>query len=226
MANPQLENGHVDIANELAEAFACGRLSGEEWQILWVILRKTWGWHKKEDQISLSQFALLSKMARPHICRTLKKLLSKKVIYSTKIGNKLNPCTYKFNKNYDEWQLLPKKVTTPKCITNIDNTLVPKMVHTKEKVTKEKDTYPESFLKFWTEYPKKQAKADALKAFKSLKPDDTLLDLIIGAIRKQRSTYDWQKSNGQFIPLPASWLNARRWEDELAIETGKVPVVL
>jgi hypothetical protein len=81
-------------------------------------------------------------------------------------------------------------------------------------------------LKFWTEYPKKQAKADALKAFKSLKPDDTLLDLIIGAIRKQRSAYDWQKSNGQFIPLPASWLNARRWEDELAIETGKVPVVL
>ncbi|TBU86819.1 hypothetical protein DNK44_22035 [Pseudomonas dryadis] len=27
---------------------------------------------------------------------------------------------------------------------------------------------------------------------------------------------DWLKDNGQFVPLPASWLNGKRWDDELA----------
>lgn len=46
MASPQTENGHIDIANEIADKFCSYRLSGQEWQILWVLLRKTWGWKK------------------------------------------------------------------------------------------------------------------------------------------------------------------------------------
>ena len=52
MANPQAENGHTDIANEIVEALARTRISGTETQLLWVIFRKTYGWHKKEDEIS------------------------------------------------------------------------------------------------------------------------------------------------------------------------------
>ena len=44
MASPQRENGHIDIANEIADKFCSYRLSGQEWQIVWVVLRKTWGW--------------------------------------------------------------------------------------------------------------------------------------------------------------------------------------
>ena len=59
MANPQIENGHVDIANDIAEVLAQTRISGTEWQIVWVILRKTYGWHKKVDQIALSQLTFI-----------------------------------------------------------------------------------------------------------------------------------------------------------------------
>ncbi len=76
MANPQKENGHVDIANEIMEALAGIRISGEEWQCLCVIFRKTYGWHKKEDWISLSQFNLLTKLKKPNIFRAIKKLYS------------------------------------------------------------------------------------------------------------------------------------------------------
>jgi len=34
MASPQKENGHIDIANEIAEALAKTKLSPDEWRIL------------------------------------------------------------------------------------------------------------------------------------------------------------------------------------------------
>jgi phage replication O-like protein O len=149
MASPQIENGHIDLATELIEFMAGYRISGEEWQVLLVIWRKTYGWHKKEDAIALSQFNLLSKMAKPHINRALKKLLSKKVIVIAKNGNTLSPNTYSFNKHYDEWVLLPKKVKAIKTIAQKDNRPLPKKVHTKEKVTNTKDNNVIDIFLYW-----------------------------------------------------------------------------
>ena len=56
MASPQLKDGYVAIANEIMDALAHIRIPGEARQVLDVILRKTYGWKKKEDEISLSQF--------------------------------------------------------------------------------------------------------------------------------------------------------------------------
>ena len=41
-----------------------------------------------------------------------------------------------------------------------------------------------------------------------------LLDEIVAAVRAQSSWPEWTKDGGQFIPHAATWLNARRWEDE------------
>lgn len=70
------------------------------------------------------------------------------------------------------------------------------------------------FDRFWTEYPKKVAKADALKAWKKIKPSELLQDQILAAVSRAKTSVDWQKDGGQFVPYPASWLNAKRWEDE------------
>jgi hypothetical protein len=67
------------------------------------------------------------------------------------------------------------------------------------------------FDRFWQAYPRRTAKANALKAWRQIKPDETLLDAMLAAIRWQSSTDQWQRG---IIPHPASWLNARRWEDE------------
>ena len=109
MANPQKENGFTPIANEIVEKFCRYRLSGEEWLVLWVILRKTYGWNKPEDNISLSQFALLTDLKRPNVVRAINKLVSKKILAiikkDTSFGNK-----YKFNKDFDKWKPLSKKI--------------------------------------------------------------------------------------------------------------------
>lgn len=35
-------------------------------------------------------------------------------------------------------------------------------------------------------------------------------------LEKQKLTIDWQKQNGRYIPYPATWLNARGWENEVS----------
>lgn len=64
---------------------------------------------------------------------------------------------------------------------------------------------------FWEAYPKKLNKADAIKAWKSVKAD---LQAILDALQWQKDLPDWKKESGQFVPYPASYLRGRRWEDE------------
>ena len=71
------------------------------------------------------------------------------------------------------------------------------------------------FDQFWAAYPKKTAKPDAIKAYGKIKPDEALLARILSAIQKQKQTAQWQEDGGRFVPYPATWLNGRRWEDEV-----------
>ena len=70
------------------------------------------------------------------------------------------------------------------------------------------------FNQFWLSYPKKKSKATAFKAWKVKKPR---LDDVMYALSWQKESNDWTKSNGQFIPYPASYINAEGWKDEQPI---------
>ena len=67
---------------------------------------------------------------------------------------------------------------------------------------------------FWSSYPKKRNKGDALKAWRDLKPAEALMRKIVAAIDAAMDGVEWQRKGGRFIPYPASWLRARGWEDE------------
>lgn len=140
MANPQTENGFTSIANEIAEKFCAYRISGEEWMVLWVVLRKTYGWNKKEDMISLSQFAVMTGLKRQTVLRAISKLSSKKILAVIKNDDsQIN--TYRFNKDFDQWSPLSKKimVSSKKIMTvsKKDNQVSSKKGHTKETITKD-----------------------------------------------------------------------------------------
>jgi len=71
-----------------------------------------------------------------------------------------------------------------------------------------------NFEKFWTAYPRKVAKAAALKAWKKEAGYLTdVQDRIFAALEWQKKQPQWIKDDGQFIPHAATWLNQRRWED-------------
>jgi phage replication O-like protein O len=120
MANPQKENGYTAIANETMDNLCRLKLSDYESRVLHVIFRKTYGWDKKSDIISLSQFSKLTGILSQHVARTIKDLVNRNII----VANYLTPQSveYSFQKNYDLWdkkspldlvlesQLLPHKV--------------------------------------------------------------------------------------------------------------------
>jgi phage replication O-like protein O len=80
MAKPQLEDGHSDIANELLEAIIRTHFSPTESSIFWTVCRQTYGWHKKFDRISFSQFEKFTGVNRRHIAPSLQNLIRRNII--------------------------------------------------------------------------------------------------------------------------------------------------
>ena len=214
MASPQRENGHIRIANEIAEELAKTQLSGYESRILWTIWRKTWGWGKKEDWISFSQFRDATGLRDSHISRTLKKLLSRSIV--TKNGN-----SYSFQKDYQKWQQgLPKMVSqvtkNGKCPLEKE---LPKMADTKENkntitkntITKESATFGKLRI---TEHLKEKFSKIEERAIR--KEVDQMEDYLLSSGKKYKD-YD---------AFSRTWV--RRVEDKLPkkvfMETWKAPV--
>ena len=70
------------------------------------------------------------------------------------------------------------------------------------------------FVEFWKAYPRKTNKEFAEKVFAKLKVDDALLTKMIQAIYVQNKSV-WKDKEQQYIPHPSTWLNGKRWEDEI-----------
>lgn len=122
MADPQLENGHSDIANELLEAICRAYFSPAESKVFWSVVRKTYGWHKKSDRISYSQFEESTGLDRRHVGPALKRLISRNILTCTNAGER-HMSEYGVQKDYDKWQLSPETVT--KSDTDLSNKLTP-----------------------------------------------------------------------------------------------------
>ncbi|POG01247.1 hypothetical protein BGP84_01130 [Pseudomonas putida] len=71
------------------------------------------------------------------------------------------------------------------------------------------------FERFWKIYPRKVSKADAKKAWAKIKVTADLFALMAKALAAWTVSTDWTKDGGQFIPHASTWLNGKRWEDEL-----------
>lgn len=95
-----------------------------------------------------------------------------------------------------------------------------------EKRREEKDQKPfgddavdpaELFARFWALYPRKVSKDAARKAWDKLDLSVELFEAMIQALGAQSLSVDWTKDNGQFIPHASTWLNGKRWEDEVPV---------
>ena len=78
--------------------------------------------------------------------------------------------------------------------------------------------YSDDFLLFWSEYPKKVGKAEAYKRYCKLRLDRADTDDILSSLKWQKSSEQWQRDGGRYIPNPSTYLSQRRWEDEPAQE--------
>jgi hypothetical protein len=72
------------------------------------------------------------------------------------------------------------------------------------------------FERFWDVYPRKEGKKNALRAWLNLKPAPTNddIDTLVEIVQTRAESDQWTKDGGQFIPLPATYINGKRWEDK------------
>lgn len=80
------------------------------------------------------------------------------------------------------------------------------------------------FDEFWADYPRRVKKPQAKSAWRTQKCA-ALLSTILHDIELRKPGAEWTKDNGEFIPYPASYLNARRWEDE-PVEVAKASRIM
>ncbi len=109
MASPQKENGYTAIANEILEALALIRIPGEVRQVLDVIIRLTYGWHRKARHITYREFTERTGIQGRHVFRALRSLQEHSLIERTGDG-------YRLQKDHEKWQAYAKKgaKVTPK----------------------------------------------------------------------------------------------------------------
>jgi phage replication O-like protein O len=101
MASPQKENGYTAIANEILEHLVKVHLLGAEWDVLAFIIRKTYGYQKKLDVISLTQFESGTGLSRPTVVKTLKNLMARNMIVKVYLPDER--IGYTFIKDHEKW---------------------------------------------------------------------------------------------------------------------------
>lgn len=99
-ASPQLEDGHTRIANELLEALLLAKLTSRQWSVAVALIRKTYGYNKKTDDIGLGQLSDLTGLAKPHVSVAVRELEERRIISRKqgKFGHIMG-----INKNHGQW---------------------------------------------------------------------------------------------------------------------------
>ena len=115
MTRVAVEYQFTPIPNDALERLAAFGLSGREFRILLVVIRKTWGWSKEKDKIPMSQFARFTGIDRRHCHAILNSLIKQRIINKTvtAYGDR-KVISYSFNDVYAEWKLSPSTVTKVK----------------------------------------------------------------------------------------------------------------
>lgn len=229
MTTPQLENGYTRIANELMDALIAFGLSGQEIRVALLVIRKTYGFNKIEDIISLSQITKATGMSKVRASQVVNRLQLMKLLTVTENINGISK-KYKFNKDFCEWctvnenlncYIKTKETVKEKRKRPLRFSVTTKDTITKDTITKENlNPYSPEFLSFWIAYPKKSgSKKAAFDNWQKLSGGRPTIEIILEAIRKQ---IEWRKNaGGKFRPEwkdPERWIKGKMWEVELTEE--------
>lgn len=276
MSTPQLEDGFTRIANELLEAILGFGFSLREQSVVFAIIRKTYGYGRKTDDMSASQIGAICGVARQHVTTTLNALAARNVItkrqgeYGMIVGIQKDHRKWVGAERLKTQQAAPQGSPESGLVPNQDVSQIgtegspksgqvdsPESGHTKENLPKENHQkkrfcapevdgnqvgespagrkgraktglagdLADRFERFYAAYPKKRSRGVAEKAFAQLSPSEELLSDMLASLALQVASGGWV--DPQFVPHPASWLNAKCWLDEVqaAYSTDELAVI-
>lgn len=80
-----------------------------------------------------------------------------------------------------------------------------------------KRSYRQAFEAWYTDYPRKVGKLSAAKAFDKVANDGTAIEDLVLGLKRMLEAIESGALERKYIPHPATWLNAGRWDDEYEI---------
>jgi phage replication O-like protein O len=230
---PRTEDGFTRIANELLDAILFARLTGQQMAVVMAVVRKTYGYNKRSDDIGLSQIQKMTNIDKSNLSRTIAQLVDLRVL--NRVDGQYAHCL-SLNKHYRQWKVedhLRLSIQQPPVVDSttqgvVDSTTEGLSIQQPQKTTpkdnSQKTTPKENLSRslrdrfdiFWAEYPRKKSKKRAEKAFAKLNPNEQLFNDLMAGLKRAKTSEQWKTP--QFIPHASTWLNDGGWMDELQTE--------
>jgi len=129
MANPQRENGHIEIANDLWDAIMSGGFTRNEYRALMCILRFSYGCNKKYANLKKKEISDITRIPLQKVNETLTSLEKKNVIRISKDNGYIY-----FHKDYDKWKLHEKLTFDEKWRAKLHETLTKNLTKSEVKL--------------------------------------------------------------------------------------------
>lgn len=227
---PQVENGHVKIANDLYESVMAAPFTLREMRVVMAVIRLTYGWNRKQARVTGGLLTKLTGLPDSIASKVLSSLIAKNVV--VRHGGSRSPIS--INKHADQWRLKAPKNTPPKpkskCAESEQNALseseqnaLPskdrKDINPKTHVASDAtsapkpkaktQTYPEAFEACWKAYPKRHRPDDKKPAFRAWKArvrEGVTEDVLALATRRYAQQCESDGSAGtRFVKLAATF---------------------
>lgn len=99
---PQIEDGYTRLANEILEHIMKASLNGTQFRIVMAVWRYTYGFQRKEHDLSLTFLAKAIEASRGQVDRELTALIDRNIISVVGTGGR-GSRVITFNKNHSEW---------------------------------------------------------------------------------------------------------------------------
>jgi phage replication O-like protein O len=164
----QLENGYTKIANQIFDVLAKTPLNGTQRRIIDVLFRYTYGFNRKEHELSETFISKATVIDKRQVRRELNKLIEAKIILIMKEATFTEPRILTFNKNYKHWAIA--KNTTEgildhspgdKIPLTTEGELDPQEIQIKYNI---KESAHNNFENLWSLYPNKKGKGKISEA--------------------------------------------------------------
>jgi phage replication O-like protein O len=206
---------HTQTSNDFIDNHM-KNLSGAATKVFLAISRKTIGWHKDTDFISLSQIMSITGLSNKGSIKAIKELEENNLIIVTRNKNENNRnFTNKYELNYEqntvasEQKSQGSEKSSPKGSEKSSQT----KESNKETLSKEKDDLVtiklKAFERWWDMYDKKVSRAKTEKKFLSLK------SALYNDILSHTKEYVKSTPDKVYRKNPLTYLNNECWEDEI-----------
>lgn len=96
-----MNEGYIPIPNSIFDKYQ-KELKPSEFSVLLAIIRKTWGWNKTEDRISVSQICTATNLSNRTVIDSLKVLEQKKIISTKKRHNRTTKIRLRLDKTSEK----------------------------------------------------------------------------------------------------------------------------